>query len=1618
MAVALSPEAVDVYLQEMSDNRVVVACVNSPESMTLSGDLKDIETLEARFSAEGVFARKLKVQTAYHSSHMQVIADDYLTAISAVKPTTPKPDVRMFSSVTSNLVNPDDLGPSYWVDNMLQPVQFNGALSALISHTDKSRGRRKVTTPYIAGIEIGPHNALKGPIQQILNGMEKKMVGNLEYCSLMSRGKDAVQTTLDTIGKLWCLGFPIDLCNINRGETAKSTLSGLTDLPSYPWQHSKPFWHESHTEKARRRLPDQRNDLLGATMANHNPLEPRWRNALRLNENPWLQDHRVQEAVVLPGAAMLVSALEAAKRMADPGRPVKGFHFRDIQFTRGLMLPVAPQKIDVALHVAPRRLGTKADSSAWSEFSYYSFPDETVWQSHCTGLFRIEYESKANEVDNGKEAAAEWEQKKASLEEIKQQASSKLSSEAFYAHAQSRGYQYGPIFQGVQECAFDERGAWTGSVAITDTKSVMPHQYEFDHLLHPTTLDCIIQLPLGPMSQAQDKEAAFVPTGIDEMFISSRLPRGAGSTLTGFGQCLIPNSREAQANIVMSDEDLSEPKIVMSGLRLTGLPSVSGGADSLRAKKSLELHWTECALRTGPSLEKCDSNENQSARFQLHQHAVHESVQALSLVNPSRLSAHLQQALRFAKAATATTHAHSEGLVLSSFQAQSNLPESAAFEGFAQRLTALIEEGKSAEDALTEEMSDSLDAERSERLASTRDQLAVWLDLLAMERPDMSVLLVGDGGASWSVALAELCNGKFKRCVLAEPTTEVLARSKAMMQSGKASKVVGLEMIQLDLSSGKLPEELHDQTFQLILAPPVRNHKSVATLRTLLVSGGRLVLGGLKLTSDSTTFFRGLSSQWSDLSIPASAEFVQEPTLPDLTQLGFEQVTTSDSINSILVTGIASNSSGTAVADHEVVFLTWPKIPDNVAPLVQGLQRGLEQNGLQVSFAHLEEEEKLVGRTIICFLELSHDLLANMDESDFNTFKATICKAKRVLWLTQGAQPLCGPMQPLKALATGLLRCLGAENEQMLPIHVDLSMAADLGSDSCHNLIADLIQSTLVSEHATTEREYAEKDGKFFVPRLLFDDSIENELQLPNKRPVPAMEPLVQADRALKLVIGTSGQIDSIYWIDDPEYQKPLQAEEVEIKSSAMSLNFLDLMAVLGKIRTNKVGCEIAGVVTRVGSNVTRFRVGQEVIKMEEGGFRTYSREHQQFFQEVPSGMTAAAASTLPTIYMTAYGSLVRHAQLREGETVLIHSAAGGLGQAAIQVAQWIGAEVFVTVGSSEKKALLMQTYGIPEDHIFTSRDASFAAGVKRMTKGRGVDVILNSLAGELLRQTWLCIADFGRFVEVGKRDIIDNTGLEMAPFLRNTTFSAFNLEHLYAWSPVAFAELLQETFDLVRSGAVGLASPTEEYTFNGLDKAFRSMQAGRHMGKLLVKVDAADMVPVMPRPREEFQLDPQGTYVLCGGLGGIGRSISRIMFDHGAGHIVYVSRSGASTAEAQEFMAEMKADGRRVDAFPCDTANPSAVKAFVHECQARGWNIKGFMQCAMALRNRALDMMTFEDWDITIKSKVDSTKHFHDALPKELDFFIMLASTSGILGAPSQGNVSRASLFMRLGEI
>ena len=353
----------------------------------------------------------------------------------------------------------------------------------------------------------------------------------------------------------------------------------------------------------------------------------------------------------------------------------------------------------------------------------------------------------------------------------------------------------------------------------------------------------------------------------------------------------------------------------------------------------------------------------------------------------------------------------------------------------------------------------------------------------------------------------------------------------------------------------------------------------------------------------------------------------------------------------------------------------------------------------------------------------------------------------------------------------------------------------------------------------------------------------------------------------------------------------------------------------------------------------------------QNGCMKTLNRCHQDLVVEIPSSLSFEEAAALPIVGATAYYSLVEQARLQQGETVLIHSGAGATGQMCIQIALLIGAKVYTTVGSHEKKEFLMWRYGLSNEQIFYSRDTSFAPSVMAATQNQGVDVVVNSLAGDRLQASWEVVAPFGRFIELGRTEIISNSKLAMAHFAKNVAFMAVAVDDMVTLRPALVQKNVSAVANLVAKGKLNLPYPLQTYPLSAAEQAFRHLMSGKSTGKFILKVDPEDVVKAYIMKASSGQLSHDATYLIAGGFGGLGRSAARWMISKGARNLILLSRSGPASESARLLVDEIQKAGVRVAARACDIANEADLAAVLADCAKHMPPVRGCLQGTMALR-------------------------------------------------------------------
>ncbi|HEV2637107.1 MAG TPA: type I polyketide synthase [Actinocrinis sp.] len=470
--------------------------------------------------------------------------------------------------------------------------------------------------------------------------------------------------------------------------------------------------------------------------------------------------------------------------------------------------------------------------------------------------------------------------------------------------------------------------------------------------------------------------------------------------------------------------------------------------------------------------------------------------------------------------------------------------------------------------------------------------------------------------------------------------------------------------------------------------------------------------------------------------------------------------------------------------------------------------------------------------------------------------------------------------------------------------------------------------------------------------------------------------------------------------------------DEVEIEVTAAALNFIDVMKAMGTypdpVGADLLGGECAGRVTRVGPQVVGVAVGDRVVACSFGAIATHLTLGARRVRPIPPSLSDPAAAALPLVTVTAWYGLVDLAGLAPGETVLVHSAAGGLGLAALGVARQRGARVIATAGTEEKRAYL-RTLGV--EHVFDSRGLEWADQVMAATGGRGVDVVLNSLTGAALDLGLHVLAEDGRMVEVGKKDVFSGRSIGLGAFRKGVALFAVDVAGLMERRPDRFDRAFDEAWDLVTTGELP-ALPIQEYPFAAAAEALRDMSRGVHTGKLVL-TDPASVRAVAPEPLPQGRFRPDGTYLLTGGLGALGLSLAEFLAESGAGALALLGRTPAGP-EAITRIEALRAAGVIVRSYPVDVAEPVALAAVLAEVRAELPPLRGVFHLAGLLDDATIANLRPEQLDRVLAPKVDGARHLDELTAADaLDLFVLFSSAAALVGNAGQAAYAAANAYL-----
>ena len=624
MAVGLSPEKAEEWIAKVTEAELVVACINSPTSVTISGDTAGIEQLLGMLQRTGVFARKLLVDTAYHSPHMQTVAQDYYMLLADLVPLVPNGGCTMHSSVNGSIVEAGELGVVNWVRNLTSPVKFSTAVYDMLRPVRD--GKRADENAVDLLIEVGPHSALQGPATQTLKA---RNITNIPYQSVMARNQNAMETALSLAGTVWTQGYRLNIQQVN-GDGGSQFTAPLVDLPTYPWKHAQRYYRDDRIEQEFLHRTRPQQSLIGAPAPAMGEREYHWRGYIRLAEEPWISDHQIQGTVLYPAAGYLAMAIEAASQTADPSKLISSFRLQDIQLTAAAILSTEAD-VECIVQLRPHITSTRDSSSTWTEFTVTSSPDGKALVKNCSGLLLVEYEP-APGSEASQERTLELQALTSQYVVVKASCNSRIDCAEFYSDLSAMGLQYGPAFANVCE-AWNRDGQSYGLVKIPDVPAWTPEGCERPHVVHPGTLDAIFHLAFAAV-MGKNALTAMVPKSIDEVIISAHVPWTPGVKLPGIATSAKHGFRELRADILMLDDNEHLPTVDIRGFLCA---EVGGGsasnAQAVAKSITSKLVWRPAVdLLTAEEVQRALSPHRATEKVAEYVKLLHHSNPALSVL--------------------------------------------------------------------------------------------------------------------------------------------------------------------------------------------------------------------------------------------------------------------------------------------------------------------------------------------------------------------------------------------------------------------------------------------------------------------------------------------------------------------------------------------------------------------------------------------------------------------------------------------------------------------------------------------------------------------------------------------------------------------------------------------------------------------------------------------------------------------------------------------------------------------------------------------------------------------------------------------------------------------------
>ena len=1548
----------------------------APRTVTVAGPGESIARLKQAAKEQGITLLDLGLDYPFHTGAMEPVEAPLIADLRDVAPH--EGHVPFVSTVTGACVSGTRLVGRYWWRNVREPVQF---LSAI-------REAAKLGAKLF--VEVAPRSTL---LRHISDSLDSHADG-VATLSVLNGDEQEGDPFDNAVSKAIIKGARVDTTTI-FGPDPGSRVS----LPSYPWQQQK--FRFTPTAEFLRVFDGDLSSLIGGRNTND---ALAWHSFIDTAVMPELADHKVGNQVLFPGTAFLEIALNAARQWLKTEHVTIG----DFEILKPLDLSGGETR-EVMTRVSPGS----------NTFEIFSRPrlSQSGWLLNATG-----------KMLHGTPADPDF-------QPVPPSKGTTFSEQELYSVAQGSGLHYGPAFALV-------RHAVLGNNRIS--VELEPTAHKAAYLLDPIRLDACSHglITLFPELRTEERGVAYIPVRLDQasLYMPGAVPQRA----------IIEVRSKSERSILVDYHVLTAADEVIAsvrGVRVVGvqakrteplesvalveMPELMDGSLMSRTGISVDPHQVLAeASSLGVVAPEAGSSSDAAlllegwaaaAAFELASVlATDDVVNPDELVEDGRLPAELRPWLvnilnslvagDLAKrdqgewTLTGDPELPSSASLVKAISAEhparaAELLLTAEFSSLTQRIAANggireLPEFPSRSVLDFYELGNASIREANQVLARVFERVP------GIVPSDRALRILHIGYGAMSQRLFAIFRGKNAVHSILEPDRH--RSDHAQTNLGKEMNIRILEEAQGEKA----------EAYDLIIAAEgicrLSSKISLPNMRDQLAPGGLLIA-----VEPRRSLFRDLVFGLSPSNVAMeSPSFGTRRTAHEwiaaLTGAGFDHARSAE-IRYGTESGflIAAKSQATKEVEDDVTLQpssqagrsAWIVGAGVRGELAQVLAQRFRARAVDVK-VQPEPSEQLDARLgSRIYLPRRNDdsgsPVARLAERcmEIRACAQAIGSAEAKLWLVffGAVQAGSAKVDPVETGAWAFSRSLANEFPNLDVRRIDI--ASNVPVHFAAESIRDIVSSD------TRETELQVESGSIRAIRMVMLPAAMQSVDRPKAAAARLQRRMVAGQR--------------LGW-EPISRQAPAQGE-IEIAVEATGLNFRDLMWMMGLLPDDiledgysgpTLGLECAGRVIAVGSSIKHFQVGDRIVCFAPSAFSTHVTIPASHVAKIPNDMTFEAAATIPVAFLTAQYSLITLAKLQRGEWVLIHAAAGGVGTAAIQIAQKRGARIIATAGSPAKRELL-RALGV--EHILDFRSSNFVDQVRQITES-GVDVVLNSLAGEFMERSLSCLRPFGRFVELGKRDYVSNTHVGLRPFRKNLSYFGVDVDQLISGK----AGVGRKVFaDLMRQVEKHELTPLPHTVFPGatVADAFHLLQHSWHVGKVVAQPVDIATVPAATKP---WTVAGDRTHIITGAFSGFGMETAKWLADQGARYLVLMSRSGAATDDAKAAVAALTKRGVKVMAEACDVTDMAAMQALFAKIATTMPPVAGVMHAAMVLDDCILANLDLERLNKVLEPKVTGAENLH-ALTRTmpLDYFVLFSSVTTMMGNPGQSNYVAANAYM-----